>query len=396
MSPRIQAGITNRPPEHARWVALTATATDPEALRVSTEALRAVIEHELRSNLDETTPDSPKDALSAETGELGFVDGYDRYHLTVTVGFAKSYYDKLGVPAEEQPQDLRPIPWEKLGDTPVKPDNGDIVLQLCSDSIYMIEHVQRHIESDLGDQFTVAWSVAGTQRYNSRPGRTSREEGRALIGFKDGTSNLNPRNEPDDARLVFVDPKKMDDYPPKAPPVGPGQPNPYGGPVPPSFPPDLHDPPTREPDWTKDGTYLVVRASTIDTTAWDRVTLREQENFVGRFKVSGSGLDKPDDPHAAPLDPDLAADPAGAITPLASHVRKTNPRGGEEDKRRRIFRRGYPLIGAGVNGAQRGLVFAAFARTITTQFEFITRGWTINPDFPAPGAGVDMLRRFEP
>lgn len=187
----------------------------------------------------------------------------------------------------------------------------------------------------------------------------------------------------------------MDDYPPRMPAVGPGQPNPYGGPVPPSFPADLAEPPTREPEWTKDGTYLVVRASTIDTTTWDRVTLGEQEHAVGRWKISGSGLDKPNDPHHEPQDPDLAADPTGTTTPLASHVRKTNPRGGDEDQRRRLFRRGYPLIGAGLDGAQRGLVFAAFARTITTQFEFITRGWTINPDFPAPGTSVDALRRFE-
>lgn len=123
----------------------------------------------------------------------------------------------------------------------------------------------------------------------------------------------------------------MDDYPPRMPAVGPGQPNPYGGPVPPSFPADLAEPPTREPEWTKDGTYLVVRASTIDTTTWDRVTLGEQEHAVGRWKISGSGLDKPNDPHHEPQDPDLAADPTGTTTPLASHVRKTNPRGGDED-----------------------------------------------------------------
>ena len=37
----------------------------------------------------------------------------------------------------------------------------------------------------------------------------------------------------------------------------------------------------------------------------------------------------------------------------------------------------------------------AFARTISTQFEFVTRAWTTNPNFPAPGAGVDQLRSFE-
>jgi len=331
----------------------------------------------------------------AARGPDYFDDGYDRYHLTITVGFAKSYYDKIGTLVAEQPQDLRPIPWPQLGDTPVVAENGDLLLQICSDSIYMVEHVQRRIESDLAGQFSVAWAVAGTQRYNSRPGRTNREEGRALIGFKDGTSNLSPRHDPDDAHLVFVDPRKMDDYPPQVPMIGPGQPNPYGGPQPPTFPSDLSIPPTREPEWMKDGSYLVVRASTIDTQVWDQNTLRDQEHAVGRWKVSGSGLDQSDDPSVAPVDPNLLADPTGQITPLNSHVRKTNPRGGDEDRRRRLFRRGYPLISAAATGTQRGLVFAAFARTITTQFEFVTRAWTINENFPVPGAGIDALRRFE-
>jgi deferrochelatase/peroxidase EfeB len=181
-------------------------------------------------------------------------------------------------------------------------------------------------------------------------------------------------------------------YPPQVPAIGPS--NPYGGPQPPTFPPDLHDPPTREPEWCRGGTYAVVRASTIDTTAWDSRALGDQEHVVGRWKVSGSALDKPDDPTVPPADPDFAADPSGMTTPITAHVRKANPRGPDDDARR-LFRHGYPLILADVDRALRGLVFVAFARTITTQFEFITRAWTANPDFPFPGAGLDALRAVE-
>lgn len=55
------------------------------------------------------------------------------------------------------------------------------------------------------------------------------------------------------------------------------------------------------------------------------------------------------------------------------------------------FRRGYPLIGAGVGELQRGLIFISFARTFSTQFEFIVRGWMRNKDFPTLDAGVDPL-----
>lgn len=53
------------------------------------------------------------------------------------------------------------------------------------------------------------------------------------------------------------------------------------------------------------------------------------------------------------------------------------------------------MISARPEGLRRGLVFVAFARSISTQFEFITRAWINNPDFPGPGAGIDRLRAFE-
>lgn len=95
----------------------------------------------------------------------------------------------------------------------------------------------------------------------------------------------------------------------------------------PQFPSDLRTPPTREPAWTKNGTYLVVRASTFDATAWDKRTLGDQEHTVGRFKVSGQPLDATDDPSAPFAEPNFAADPNGAVTPLNAHIRKSHPRG---------------------------------------------------------------------
>lgn len=162
-----QQGITNRPLDHALLLALQMNTTDPGTSTQAVERLREVVHRELRSNLDETTPASPKDQPSAETGELGFDDNYERYHLTATVGFAASVYEKLGVPAEERPQDLRPIDWAALGDNARKPDNGDIVIQICTDSVYIAEHFQRRIEEELGDVFSIAWVIAGAQRHTA-------------------------------------------------------------------------------------------------------------------------------------------------------------------------------------------------------------------------------------
>lgn len=385
------SGILNRPPAHALLAALTLTTGDPATTRQALERLREVQRRELRSDLDETTAASDKAVPSQETGELDFTDGYDRAFLTITVGFAKRAFEMLAVPADEHPQDLVPIPWGALGDAPEKGDSGDVLLQVCSDSMYINEHVLRRVEEELSDSFSVAWVVQGHQRYNSRQGRVSRKEGRALIGFHDGTSNLNPRHSDDDASLVFVDPAAVPGYPTLP---QPGQPNPYGQPQGPQFPPDLRDRPAREPDWTKCGTYCVVRASALDTARWDREPLGTQEQVIGRFKVSGASLDLTDDPAQLDQPPAFASNPADVRVALNAHVRKANPRTAE-DRPRQVFRRGYPLIDASLNGLRRGLVFVCFARTISTQFEFITRAWTTNPDFPTPGTGPDPLRAYE-
>lgn len=388
-----QAGILNRPPEHALIAALAFAgngASDPTAARAAVEQLRDLVHRELRSDLDDQDRNSAKDQPSPETGELGFADGYDRAHLTITFGISKTGFTRLGVADTDHPQDLVALDWPKLGETPaVTADAGDLVLQICSDDVYICEHALRRVEEELGAELSIVWVQLGSQRYTTRQGRTSREEGRALIGFIDGNANLNPRHDDEDAALVFVDPDDVAGYPP-LPSV---QTSGYNGPD--AFPPDLRPPPANEPAWTRNGTYMVVRASAQDTTPWDDQTLGAQEQAVGRFKLSGAFLDLADDPALLDDEPAFAADPTNETVPVDSHVRKSNPRR-PEDEPRRIFRRGYPLIAANRAGSlERGLLFVCFARTISTQFEFIWRAWIKNPNFPRPGAGVDRILMFD-
>lgn len=385
-----QSGITNRPPEHCVVAAFRVNTTEPLPTRNALEELRRVVSAELRSDLDSQGPDADKEAPSPETGELGFEDGYDRAHLTITVGLGPTAFDKLGVGAEDRPQDLVPIPWAELGDNPVQPDQGDVVLQVCSDDAYICEHTVRRVEEELREDVTLLWTQIGAQRYTTRQGRTSRREGRAVTGFIDGTNNLNPRRSEDDGRLVFVDPDAVPSYPP----VPAGQPAGYGGAPGTAFPPNLRQPPAQEPAWTRLGTYMTIRSSTIDTTAWDQASLGEQEENVGRFKLSGASLDLTDDPAHLNDPPAFEADQSNTTVPVDSHARKSNPRR-PEDLDRRIFRRGYPLISGSTDGFDRGLLFISFGRTLSTQFEFIFRAWMRNPNFPNEGAGPDRLFQFE-
>ncbi len=213
-----------------------------------------------------------------------------------------------------------------------------------------------------------------------------------MLGFIDGSSNLNPRNYDDDADLVFVDPGKVGEYPqlppPNEPPAG------YGGNPAVAFPADLRPAPAAEPEWTKDGTYMVVRGSLQDIGPWDDLTLGDQELITGRFKYSGAFLDLADDPHLVMDPPAFEANQGLETVPVTSHVRKVNPRR-PEDADRRIFRRGYPLVMAIGPSLGRGLLFIAFARSISTQFEFIFRACMRNPNFPREGAGTDRLLDFD-
>lgn len=391
MNDQAQAGILDRPRQHLLALALTLKTTTAADTAAALQRLRELESQELTSQLPSTPPLSEKNAPSADTGELGFESGYERYALTITTGFASRVYELLGVSSEQRPQDLIEIPWGDLGDQPTVDANGDVFLQVCSDSAVVNEHVLHRIQYELSASFETAWVLQGVQRHNSRAGGPSRGEGRALIGFIDGISNLDPRCSQQDAELVFVNPGAGPPYPP-LPTPGTNQ---YGQPQPPQFPTGLRPPPPQEPQWAKDGTYVAVRASTIDFSTWDSLNLGVQEHTIGRFKASGQPLSAPESPMQPIGEPEFTNDPQGATTPLTAHIRKANPRG-PEDQTRRIFRRGYPLLTAAPpEGLRRGLVFIAFARSLSTQFEFIVRAWTNNPDFPTPGAGTDALRSFE-
>lgn len=115
---------------------------------------------------------------------------------------------------------------------------------------------------------------------------------------------------------------------------------------------------------------------------------------MGRFKYSGSFLDLTDDRQQLDAPPAFETDQTNRTVPVDSHVRKSNPRR-PEDAQRRIFRRGYPLIAGSTAGFDRGLLFVAFARSISTQFEFIFRAWMRNPNFPEQSSGPDRIFRFE-
>jgi Dyp-type peroxidase family len=349
-----QLGITEPPPEHLLLAALAFAGSDPAACQGTLEQLRQVVRAELEDQLADETQ---------ETGELGFTAKHNDYNLTITVGFSTPGYIKLGVPGERQPQDLQPIATDVLDSSGANLDaelagEGDLVLKICSNDIYVCEHVLRRVEHELSAVLTVLWVQTGVQRYNTRQSSDPRKESRALIGFLDGTANLNPGNA-DDRALIFTDHARTD-----WPPIPTS--DQYAGAA---FPPGLRLPKGAEPEYLDGGSYMAVEVLRIKTRDWDDQPRTEQERVVGRQKVSGEPAVPQED---------------------ASHVRKANP-ARPEDVQRRILRRGYALLSAQGAELARGLVFIAFGRTLSTQAEFIRRAWINNKDFPHVGAGPDLL-----
>lgn len=381
-----QGGIINRPPEHALIAALELTGNDP---RGAVERVRDVVHGELTSTL---AADADPSTPPPETGELGYSEHHDRAHLTITVGFSSSGYDKLQVAQADRPADLIAIPWTRLGDAPDNADSGDLIVQICADNTFITEHVLRRIEHALASEVRIVWAHTGAQRYTSRSGRVATHEGRGWIGFLDGTSNLDPAHNDADRALVLVDPDATGTYP--ALPQ-PSQPTQYGPNNQPGFPTDLRAFTGTEPSWTRNGSYLTARISVTDLPAWDSTPLATQEQTIGRTKKDGISLDLAGVAGATDqTPPDFASNPSDEQVAITAHIRKANPRSAD-DLPRRIFRRGYPLYEGSDGTLRRGLAFLAYGRTLSTQFEFIFCAWLTNPDFPRPGAGVDRLRAFD-
>ncbi|WP_328478425.1 Dyp-type peroxidase [Actinoplanes sp. NBC_00393] len=229
--------------------------------------------------------------------------------LTVTFGFGPGLYRAAGL--KSPVADLPKFKIDRLQD---RWSGGDLLLQICADDPLTVAHAQRMLIKDARPFAAVRWVQQGFRR---SPGVHAPEHTqRNVMGQLDGTAN--PRG-------AEIDPAV----------------------------------------WNPDGsTTLVVRRVRAEMETWDKLSVTDKENAVGRRLESGAPLsgtlehDKPDfaalDEFGLPKMPDF------------SHVTRARI----EDPKLKILRRPYNYDGVPdeAGTTDTGLIFAAYQRDIVEQY----------------------------
>jgi deferrochelatase/peroxidase EfeB len=324
-----QAGILTPPQERLFFGSFDLLTDDREALRTLVQrwSQAAPLLTQGKPVGDVEPPNAA--AAPADTGEAVELPAA---RLTITVGLGRSVFvdnhghDRLGL-AHRLPEALVEMPSFSGGEVldPAR-SNGDIAVQCCADDATVAFHAFRNL-ARLGREFaTVRWTQLGFGRASSTGAQSTP---RNLQGFKDGTNNL----DVDDRSL-------MNDHVWVAGRDG--------------------------PDWMTEGTYMVTRRIRMRIEHWDRSAISDQEQTIGRAKLSGAPLGGRNEHDAPQLD---AKDSDGQhVIPDHAHVRIAAP---ATNNGVRILRRGYSFsdgITADTGELDAGLFFVAFQRDPRKQF----------------------------
>ena len=320
-----QTGIISLPiPEQGLVASFNVHSKDRAALKTTLQELT----EEIRGLMAGKPPESRDPAYPpVDSGILGEHPPADNLSIVVGVG-ASMFDDRFGL-ADRKPKELVTMPFLANDRLDPKLSHGDVSIIFeagHNDTVqFALRQLMRRTRSDL----VLRWMVDGYARGIGAGRASNAATPRNLLGFKDGTANLNVDDDTLMDRHVWVGP---DDG---------------------------------EPDWAVGGSYQAVRIIRMFVEFWDRTQLVEQEALIGRAKVSGAplGLTGEFD------DPDYPEDPDGKRIKLDAHIRLANPRTPETDKNL-ILRRGFNYS-RGFDGAGRldqGLAFIAYQRSLQDGF----------------------------
>ena len=317
-----QTGITSAAPAAALMASFDLVANDRAEVR---ELLKTLTDEFDVLMSGKPVKDRGEHYPPLDTGSLGTAPPPADLTLTLSIG-ASMFDERFGF-TSRKPREL--VTMTKLANDKLDQDrcHGDFLVTISGDSpdvcLFALRQVMRRTRSNL----VLRWMVEGFNRREApKPGKA---QVRNLLGFKDGTANLDP-----------VDAGLMNEH------VWVGNDD-------------------NEPAWTVGGSYQAVRIIRMLVELWDRTQLGEQEAIIGRVKGSGAPLGKTDETD----DPDYASDPKGKRIGLDAHIRLANPRTKATDKNE-ILRRGFSYS-RGFDTAGRldqGLAFVSYQKSLNDGF----------------------------
>lgn len=316
-----QAGITTPQPAAALLAAFDVLAEDRAELA---DMFRLLTERCAFLTTGGTVPELDPKLPPLDSGVLGPRVFPDALSVTASVG-ASLFDDRFGLQA------MRPRALVEMAGFPndaLDADycHGDLLLQFNANTAETNIHALRDILKALPEYVALRWKMEGFL-----PPHTIKKQGRDtvrnLMGFKDGTANLDPRDIGVMDRLVWT---------------GSG-----------------------EPAWTAGGSYQVVRLIRMLVERWDRTPLGEQQTIFGRDKAEGAPLGMKGEHDV----PNYAADPDGKGVPLDAHIRLANPRSAETQTSL-ILRRAYNYSRGLTKAGQldMGLIFGCFQADLGAGF----------------------------
>ncbi len=279
--------------------------------------------------------------MQAPPQDTGEAAGLVASRLTLTVGFGPGLFERCGL-RSARPAALVDLPHFAGDALDPNRSHGDIAVQACADDPQVAVHAIRNLARIGFGVVGMRWSQLGFGKTSSTT--PAEQTPRNLFGFKDGTNNIAGTDRDQLARHVWVD--AADETP-----------------------------------WMTGGSYLVARRITMRVETWDRTSLAEQQQIIGRDKREG-----------APLGATHERDPvsAGQLRP-DSHVALAQP---DRNGGITILRRGYSFVDGSddLGRINAGLFFLAYQRDPRAQFvplqENLAANDTMNEYIRHTGSGI--------
>jgi len=323
-----QAGIDTPAQDRLHFAAFDLVEDDPRALRKLLEAWSTAAAEMTRGELVgdvNALPVAPPD----DTGEtVGLLPAA----LTVTFGFGPTIFERpaLGLGAR-RPAALKPLPPLPGDELNPGESGGDLCVQACSDDPQVAFHAIRNLARIGRGTVVMRWSQLGF----GRTATTSRSQDtpRNLMGMKDGTANIRAEDTAAMGRFVWVGNES-------------------------------------DQSWMRGGSYMVTRRIRMLLEVWDRASLEDQEQTIGRRKYSGAPLTGTQEFDRLDLEAEKNGKPVIAED---AHVRLASATLNDGE---RILRRGYSFtdgVDESLGELEAGLFFICFQRDPVKQFVPIQR-----------------------